>query len=97
MTFEADFEAPLWRWNDGAWQFVALPHDVSDQIDDLVPDKAGFGSVKVEVTVGTMTWSTSVFPSKEHSSFVLPIKKAVRVKNEVDEGDLVQVHLKLAT
>ena len=97
MTFEAEFEAPLWRWNDGVWMFVALPHDVTDEIDDLVPAKAGFGSVKVEVTIGTMTWSTSVFPSKEHESFVLPVKKAVRVTNDIDEGDVVQVHLKLAT
>ncbi|SKB10285.1 DUF1905 domain-containing protein [Aeromicrobium choanae] len=89
-----EFEATLWRWReDGAWHFVTLPEDVADDIDDRTPVRAGFGSVKVEVTVGSQTWSTSVFPSKEQRSFVLPIKKAVREAAGCSEGDRIHVGL----
>ena len=95
VALEAEFDAPLWRWNDGSWQFVTVPAGISDQIDDLVPDKAGFGSVNVTARIGPVTWSTSVFPSKEEEAFVLPVKKDVRIRNDVDEGDTVHVHLRV--
>ena len=93
MPFE--FTAPLWLYpGEGAtWYFVTLPHDVSDEIDELVPDKAGFGSVKVQVTVGSTSWQTSVFPDKQAASFVLPVKKAVRQKEGLIEGADVSVTL----
>jgi len=85
------FDATLWLWTaatgPGQWQFVTLPEAVTDQIDDaLVGPRAGFGSVKVRVTTGTTTWDTSLFPSKEHASFILPVKKAVRVAEGLDAG-----------
>jgi hypothetical protein len=76
-----DFAAPLWRWEakdeatSGAWFFVSLPFDVSDEIDATAGPGNGFGSVRVEVTVGTSTWRTSVFPSGERKTYVLPVKK----------------------
>ena len=93
MPFE--FTAPLWLYpGEGAtWYFVTLPHDVSDEIDELVPDKAGFGSVKVQVTVGSSTWQTSVFPDKQAASFVLPVRKAIRQKEGLIEGGDVPVTL----
>ena len=53
-----DFAAPLWRWEakdeatSGAWFFVSLPFDVSDEIEATAEPGKGFGSVRVEVTVG---------------------------------------------
>jgi hypothetical protein len=79
---ELRFTAELWIWDarrDDSWYFVTLPHDHADAIDDAVgPDRRGFGSVRVEVTVGATTWRTSIFPDSKANSFVLPIKKAVR-------------------
>lgn len=93
-----EFEAELWEYHgDASWHFVTLPHDVSDEIDELFPRKAGFGSVRVEVTVGSSTWQTSVFPDKKAASFVLPVKKPIRTKESLEDGDLLQVHLKLET
>lgn len=89
-----EFESILWRWReDGTWHFLTVPEDVSDEIDDRTAVRAGFGSVKVEVTIGTSTWRTSLFPSKEAGAFVLPVKKAVRVAQECGEGDQVRVRL----
>ena len=89
-----EFEATLWRWReDGAWHFLTLPQDVADEIDDRTAVRAGFGSVKVEVTVGASTWRTSIFPSREAESFVLPVKKAVRRSEGCGEGDRIRVRL----
>ncbi len=88
MTYR--FAAEIWRWEaqTSAWHFVSLPDDVADEIDETAPEpRAGFGSVKVEVTVGGSTWRTSIFPSKEHLTFILPIKKAVLKAEGLATGD----------
>ncbi|MDZ5622823.1 DUF1905 domain-containing protein [Nocardioides bizhenqiangii] len=96
-----DFAAPLWRWEakdegtSGAWYFLSLPFDVSDEIEAIAGPGKGFGSVRVEVTVGASTWRTSVFPSGERKTYVLPVKKAVRVAEGLDEDSEATVRLSL--
>lgn len=91
------FEAPLWLWEarrTDAWTFVSLPTDVADEVLDLVGDRTrGFGSVRVEVTVGGTVWRTSIFPSAD--TYVLPVKKAVRRAESLEVGDTVRVRLSL--
>lgn len=96
-----EFAAPLWRWaakdeaTSGAWFFVSLPFDVSDEIEAVAGPGKGFGSVRVEVTVGGSTWRTSVFPSGERQTYVLPVKKAVRAAEGLAEGRPALVRLRL--
>lgn len=79
--------------SEAGWHFVTLPPDVADDIDAVVADRAGFGSVPVVVTVGETTWKTSLFPDKKAASFVLPIKKAVRDKEQLVVDEPVVVRL----
>ena len=96
-TIQWTFAALLWRWRDGSWHFVTVPHDVSDEVDAAVGDATGgFGSVRVEVTLGGSTWSTSLFPSTEQAAYVLPVKKQVRTAEGLRDGDEVRVGLRLA-
>lgn len=92
------FDAVLWE-HDGqaSWHFVTLPPEVADEIEDarMASEPRGFGSVPVEVRIGGSTWRTSLFPSKAASSFVLPVKKAVRSAEGVSAGDAVTVQLDL--
>lgn len=89
------FEAELWEWKDeGGWCFVTVPADVSEDIRFAAGPPRGFGSFRVEVTVGATTWRTSVFPQKV-GTFALPVKKAVRRAEGVDVGDKVKVSLTL--
>lgn len=92
-----EFDAPLWLWSarrTDAWTFVSLPTDLADEVLDLVGDSTrGFGSVRVEVTVGGTTWRTSIFPSTD--TYVLPVKKAVRRAENLEVGDPVRVRLVL--
>jgi len=86
------FTTELWEYGGKAsWFFVTLPQQQSDEIADLAPKGPGFGSVKVNVTLGSSEWSTSLFPSREHAAYVLPIKRAVRDREEIDVGDEVAV------
>ena len=93
-----DFEAALWQWRareaePGSWFFVSLPHEVADEIETTAEPK-GFGSVRVEVTIGRTTWRTSVFPSAEQQTYVLPVKKPVRAAEGLDEGGTCRVRLR---
>jgi len=91
---EIDFTAELWRWEgDGGWYFVTVPEQLSDELEDAHGGRHGFGSIPVEVTVGATTWRTSIFPSSHHHAFVLPMKKQVRTREGIEEGDQVSVAL----
>lgn len=91
MQFSFDAELYPWTSKDGSnstsWVFVSLPQDVSDAVDDATSLTGGFGSVKVNVQLGASNWSTSLFPSKELATYVLPVKKAIRKAESVDAGD----------
>ncbi len=92
---EWDFDAEMWLWKaDAAWHFVTLPTEVADEIEDVVVERRGFGSLRVKVMIGATSWSTSIFPSKELGSYVLPVKKAVRIAEGMEIGETY--HLKLA-
>lgn len=94
MAFE--FTAELYEWSAREnWFFVALPFAVSDAITALPLVPGGFGSVKVEATVGHVTWQTSIFPDDGRGTFVLPVKKDVRTRNGLVAGSPVDVSLEI--
>lgn len=93
---EFEVDAPLWLTDNGSWVFLSLPFALADEIDDLTRGRqGGFGSVRVEVTLGPTTWRTSLFPAKAQETYVLPVKKAVRTAAGVAPGDVVHVRLRL--
>ncbi len=99
MAESYEFEGPLWQWqardaSPGSWYFVSLPFEVSDEIEAVAGPGRGFGSVRVEVTVGSSTWRTSVFPSAEEKTYVLPVKKAVRVAEGLGDDGVCRVRLR---
>lgn len=90
------FTAPLWLTDNEVWHFLTVPPEMADEIDERTAGlQGGFGSVKVEVTVGCTTWSTSLFPSKDAGSYVLPVKKQVRVAEGLAPERPVDVTLRI--
>lgn len=85
------FSAPLWLYEGGSWHFVTMPLDLTDDVKARVGRGRGFGSVRVRATIGATTWTTSVFPATD--GYVLPVKRAVREAEDVDDGDVVDVCL----
>ena len=57
-----EFETELFRWEArrDLWVFARLPDDISEEIRLQPHPPAGWGSVKVMVTLGGSRWSTSV-------------------------------------
>lgn len=89
------FDAEVWMWDArraDSWTFVSLPAEASEEIRDLAAGpRRGFGSLRVRVTVGGSTWTTSIFPDSVRSRYVLPIKRAVRKAEDLDVGDIATV------
>ena len=94
-----EFEAELWLWDArrvDTWTFVSLPPDISEEIAERAQalPRAGFGSVRVEVTLGRTSWRTSISPAAP-DRYDLPVKKAVRKAESLDPGDRVSVTVEL--
>ena len=94
-----EFEADLWRWDArqaDSWTFVSLPTDMADEINDVAgPISRGFGSLRVDATIGATTWRTSIFPDAKRGTYVLPLKRAVRAAENLDVGDSARVRIRL--
>lgn len=85
----------LWKYSSdkASWFFVTLDKALADQIKGAKQSAStGWGQIKVEVTVGETTWKTSLFPAKK-GEMILAIKKDVRQKEGIEEGDEVTAHI----
>jgi hypothetical protein len=97
---EVTFEAELWLWDArraDSWTFVSLPPDASAEIEDLagaLPQR-GFGSVRVRVSLGGSSWTTSIFPDTTRGVYTLPVKKAVRTKESLEPGSVATLTVEL--
>lgn len=94
-----DFTATVWE-HDGsaAWHFLSLPDAVADDVEERFGSTAGgFGSIRVEVTIGSTTWRTSLFPDARRRTYVLPVKKAVRAAEGLADGSEAGVSLVVLT
>lgn len=95
MPVIVEFEGEVFRWAarlDSDWYFVALPLDLSEAVRETQTYRRGFGGVRVEATIGTSTWRTSVFPQSD-GAYVLPLKRAVRDREGIDPDGIVMVGL----
>lgn len=93
------FKGEVWVWKSedapASWRFVTLPKDVSAAIRTLVPQRGGFGSLRVNATIGKTTWTTSLFPSRQQGAFLLPLKAEVRRKEKLADGDVAKVAVEI--
>ena len=99
------FAAPLIHWEFGDFAglgYVLLPADAVQAVEGYelmrrleLGKRRGFGSVKVDVSLGDSRWSTSTFPLKDKAGWFLPIKKSVQRAEGLDEGDVLEIELEL--
>jgi hypothetical protein len=67
-----------------AWCFVTVPKKTSAIIKKTFnPKRKGWGSIRVTVTVRKTSWDTSIFPDSKSGSYVLPLKMAIRKKEQI--------------
>jgi hypothetical protein len=91
------FSAELWQYDGpSAWCFVSLPPDIADDIRaKFATQAAGFGSIKVEAAVRSTQWTTSLFPDKGRGTYLLPVKKSVRMAENLEARDVTTVSLQI--
>ncbi len=92
------FTSLLWIWRSegaGRWYFLTVPDEQCDPIRAVrFANPRGFGSVRVEASIGDVTWRTSVFPFST-GGYLLPIKAEVRKRAKLAAGDEVTAVLAL--
>ena len=92
-----EMTAPLWLWSGetATWHFINVPEDLSGEIRiHSLANRGGFGSVRVEASIGDVTWRTSVFPQKS-GGYLLPVKADVRRRANIAAGDEVSLTIEL--
>jgi hypothetical protein len=93
------FDAEVWIHEGGdgggvGWHFLSVPTDIADDLEAEYGHRAaGFGSLRVSVSIGTSRWETSLFPDSKRGTYVLPLKKAVRVAEGLTAGTTAAVEL----
>ncbi|MDQ0921607.1 hypothetical protein QF038_000115 [Pseudarthrobacter sp. W1I19] len=95
MTPSYSFKAELWLYpGEAGWHFLTLPAEVADDVRVLMAGASkAFGSIKVTAEIGGHSWQTSLFRDNKSSSYLLPVKKDIRNKAKIGEGDEVAVNL----
>jgi hypothetical protein len=100
-SFKTKGKIFIWQAENGVgWCFVYIDKDTSEQIRETLRknkvQKVAFGSVRTQVTIGSSTWNTSLFPNSKNKVYMLPVKASVRKKEGIEEGDLLDISLLLA-
>lgn len=90
-----EFNGDIWFWRGPApWFFVTVPPAQSLELHDISRIVTyGWGMIPVSARIGRTEWTTSLFPKDDQ--YILPIKADVRKAENLDEGDIVRVRLKV--
>jgi hypothetical protein len=97
-TVDVTFGAKLFEWTSTvtSWFFFRMPADQSaelrEQMDGLTK---GFGSIRVEATIGDSIWQTSVFPEGSTKQYMLPVKAAIRTAQGLLAGESVGISVRV--
>lgn len=78
----------------GGWVFVALDEELSAEIrQSFKAQVEAWGRLKVMVKIGGSAWGTSIFYDTKSRQYQLPLKAAIRKKEEVEIGKAVSVRV----
>ncbi len=96
-AYRISFEAEVWEHiGPTSWYFLSLHESDADDIEAMFGHRAaGFGSIRVEVTIGATQWATSLFPDNKRGTYILPLKKAVRSAEGLSVGSTTRVQLEV--
>lgn len=90
-------KSKVWRYPGmSGWYFVGIPKSNSQEIRKVYQSfSKGFGSIPVEITLGSTIWNTSIFPDRKSGTYLLPLKASVRKKEDVLSGDMISFSVKI--
>ena len=90
---EFTFQGTLIEWRGPApFYYVVIPQDVCVEIKAAAKVLSyGWGVIPVSATIGETSFTTSLFP--KDGSYLLPVKNAVRVPENLALGSEIAVNL----
>jgi Domain of unknown function (DUF1905) len=90
------FVAELFEWRGPSPFFwLSLPPEACEYIQaEAAQATYGWGAIPVSVRVGATSWETSLLP--RDGGYVLPMKRDVRAREGLDDGDTVTVAISVA-
>ena len=91
------FSSKVWLYpGHVGWHFANVPKENSREIRIKFRWlQRGWSSFPVEVKVGKSVWQTSIFFDKKSDTFLLPLKKEIRVKEEILCDDVLKISITL--
>jgi len=94
---DTNFCAEVFEWRGPApFYWLRLSEDAADYVRiQAAAASYGWGAVPVRVRIGSTDWETSLLPRS--GGYALPLRKDVRLKERIDDGDTVSVGLSVAT
>jgi hypothetical protein len=95
LLYEAEFAGIVIEWRGPApFFFVRLPEEQIGEVHHAARLASyGWGCVPVEVRIGDVDFTTSLFP--RDGGYLLPIKAAVRGRTGLAKGDVASVALRI--
>jgi len=92
---EFQFQADIFEWRGPApFFFVALPPEVAMFVASMASQLTyGWGVIPVKATIGTTTFTTSMFP--RDGGYLLGLKAIVRSNENLETDDHIEVRLML--
>lgn len=90
---ELEFSGEVWHWRGPSpYHFVTVPPPHAAELEAIKTLVTyGWGMIPVAARIGGTPFTTSLFA--KDGGFVLPVKDAVRVREGIEVGDTVEVHL----
>ncbi|GAA3339546.1 hypothetical protein GCM10017714_15580 [Curtobacterium pusillum] len=93
MELEFDGEVIEWR-GPAPFFYAVVPPDVADVIHELAPMLSyGWGVIPARVSIGSVSWTTSLFP--KDGGCLVPLRAAERRCAGVELGDAAHLVLTL--
>lgn len=90
-----EFSGKIWYWRGPApHYFVTVPDKLAREIKEVASSSTyGWGMIPVDAVIRETEWYTALWP--KDGSYVVPIKLAIRRAEQLEEGDTVDVRLKV--
>ncbi|QKS86981.1 DUF1905 domain-containing protein [Curtobacterium flaccumfaciens] len=93
---ELEFRGEVIEWRGPSpFFFAVVPPDAAEVIADLAPVLTyGWGVIPARVTIGSVTWTTSLFP--KDGGYLVPLRAAERKRARAELGDSPEITLEFA-
>ncbi len=96
-TIEYKFRGKIWKYRGkGGWTFITLPKTLSQKIRKSHSlGEREWGRLPAITTIGKSTWRTAIWFDTKVGAYLLPVKGAIRQKEELLVGKLTTVKLEI--